>query len=171
MKFDNKRWRKSQNTCMKCGNYLPKKGDCKCQSGFTFIEVCVSMGLALIVFMALYTCIYRGFDLTKQSRENLRGTQIVVEKLESIRLYNWNQLNYSNMIPASFTDYYTPSNSNKGITYYGTVQIVPVTFTTDYNTNVRSVTVTVLWTNKISITRTMTTYVSKDGAQNYIYNN
>ena len=122
------------------------------------------------------------FAITQQSRENLRATQIMLERLEGIRLYNWNQLCYSNMIPPNFTTYYYPFATNSqslGIQYNGTVTIAPAALNppATYGDSMRMVTVVVTWTNKVSgntplvHTRRMTTYSAKNGVQNYVFDN
>src|SRR6266508_4273052 len=57
---------------------------------FAIAEVLVSVALMAIVFVSLYLGMSSGFAVTKLSRENLRATQIMLERLEGIRLYNWN---------------------------------------------------------------------------------
>jgi len=119
-----------------------------------------------------------GFALTQGSRENLRATQIMLEYMEGIRLYNWDQLTQSNWIPSTFVRYYYPladtnSGESQGIPYYGTVTIVtnPVLNPTAvYSANMASITVNVNWTNAgYPHGRTMTTYVARNGIQNYVY--
>src|SRR6266542_6587845 len=93
---------------------------------FALSEVLVSVALMAIVFVSLYAGMSSGFAVTKLSRENLRATQIMLERLEGIRLYNWNQLCYSNMIPPTFSSYFYPAITNgqsKGISYQGTIAI------------------------------------------------
>src|SRR4029434_4025566 len=89
---------------------------------------------------------------TKLSRENLRATQIMLERLEGVRLYNWNQLCYSNMIPTTFTTFYYPSVTNgqsRGITYQGTMSVgaVGLNPSATYADKMRAITVALYWTN------------------------
>jgi hypothetical protein len=54
--------------------------------------------------------------------------------------------------------------------YNGTVSITTVPFSTSYANNMRMLTLNLDWYNRsIHRTRTMTTLVSKDGLQNYVY--
>ena len=147
---------------------------------YTLVEVIVCVALIVILFVSLYGGMSTGFALTQASRENLRATQIMLEYMEGIRLYNWDQLTQSNWIPGSFTRYYYPlANTNAGeslgIPYYGTVTITtnPVMNPTAvYSANMASVTVALAWTNAaVPHSRTMTTYVARNGMQNYIYYN
>jgi len=148
---------------------------------FALAEVLVSGALMAIVFVSLYAGIWSGFAVTKISRENLRATQVILERLEGIRLYNWNQLCYSNMIPATFTTYYYPALTNasgKGITYQGTISVGAANLnpSATYDDRMRAITVTLYWTNangaaSLVHRRSMTTYSARDGVQNYVYSN
>ena len=148
---------------------------------FALSEVLVSVALMAIVFVSLYAGMASGFAVTKLSRESLRATQIMLERVEGVRLYNWNQLCYSNMIPPTFTTYYYPPITNllgKGITYQGTISIAAPDLnpSATYADRMRAITVTVFWTNangasQIVHRRSMTTYSARDGVQNYVYSN
>src|SRR5580765_4892633 len=122
---------------------------------YTLVEVVVCVALIVICFVSLYGGMSTGFALTQGSRENLRATQIMLEYMEGIRLYNWDQLTQSNWIPSTFIRYYYPlahthAGESQGLPYYGTVTVVtnPVLNPTAvYSVNMASVTVTVNWTN------------------------
>ena len=152
------------------------------ESAFTLAEALIGAMIVLILFLSLYAGISSSFLSTKMARENLRATQIMLERMEGIRLYNWNQLIYSNWIPGTFTDYYYPlagSNQSAGIPYRGEFGVSNVTFTgtaPNYAGDLRMVVVRVYWTNTIgkdsfTRTRTMRSLVGKNGLQNYIYYN
>lgn len=144
---------------------------------FTITEVLVAVVLFGILFASLYRGVTFGFATTQASRENLRATQILLNRMEGLRLFNWNQLVYSNWIPATFTDYYYPltnSGQSAGITYTGTMVVTNngLLPNTSYTNDMRAVTVTIQWTSAgVSRTRTLTTYVARNGLQNYIFNN
>ena len=144
----------------------------------TLAEVTVGVAVLAVMLVSLYGGMAGGFAVTQLSRENLRGTQIMLERLEGIRLFNWNQLNYSNaMIATTFANSYYPLASNgqsKGITYSGKLIVTNVNFSPapSYADLMRQVIVTITWTNSnVKRTRTMSTYVSKNGIQNYVYSN
>jgi len=96
-----------------------------------------------------------------------------VEKLETIRLYSWTQINTAGFVPATFTDVYAPqeTNGNQGLTYYGTLTITNFAPSTSYRTNMRQLSVTLTWTNRDGLphTRSLNTLIARDGSQNYIY--
>jgi len=145
--------------------------------GSTLAEVSVSVAIVGVMFTSLYACMTAGFAYTLLARENLRGTQIMLERMEGIRLFNWNQLVYSNLVPATFTAYYYPlatTNQSEGTAYYGTMTIGAPSLSPNasYVDSLRLVTVTVNWTNNgVNRTRTMSTMVGKNGIQNYVYYN
>ena len=144
---------------------------------FSLVEVMVGIALIGIVFVALYAGMSSGFAVTQLARENLRATQILMERMEGIRLYNWDQIVYSNMIPNQFTNYYYPlaaSNQSKGVPYHGQMFIwEPGLYpSATYTTNMRAVVAMVTWTNNnVPRWRWIWTYVSKHGVQNYVYYN
>ena len=149
------------------------------QFAYTLAEVVICVALIVVLFVSLYGGMSTGFALTQSSRENLRATQIMLEYMEGIRLYNWNQLVYSNWgVPGAFTNWYYPltnfAGESRGIAYYGTVTITtnPVMSpTAAYAPNMCAVVVSVNWTNNAgnASARSMTTYVARNGMQNYVF--
>ena len=145
---------------------------------FTLTEVMVATAVMVIIFLALFSGIAYGLTEVQLSRENLRATQILLERMEGIRLYTFDQLVSSNMFPASFTAAYYPlavtNQSSQGIVYYGQFAISDSQTGTDYNSNLRAVTVSVSWTNthwskQIPHSRQMQTLVGRYGIQNYTF--
>jgi uncharacterized protein (TIGR02598 family) len=151
-----------------CGQLNRETGT---ESGFTIVEVVLAMAIAGVMFVALYSGLMGGFMLMRMARENTRATQILLEKMETIRLYTWDQINDSNFVASTFTTpYYPVSSTNQGIVYYGTLTVNPSTQGTSYDDDMRRVTVTLDWnTGTIPRTRSISTYVSRYGLQNYIY--
>lgn len=150
---------------------------------FSMIEVLIGVVVMGIMMISLYAGMSSGFALTRSARENLRATQIMIERMEGLRLYTFNQLVYSNMVPTSFTTSYYPfaaSGQSTGITYKATMTITNASLnpTATYGDRMRAIVVTVYWTNyygnpmtnKLVRSRTMTTYAARDGIQNYVYN-
>ena len=56
---------------------------------FSMIEILVAMVVLGIMFVSLYSGFSSGFAVVQLARENLRATQILQEKMETIRLYTW----------------------------------------------------------------------------------
>ena len=156
---------------MKLSPFFPRKGSAS--TGFSLIEVLVAMAIVGILFVSLYAGFLSGFQVIHLSRENLRATQILLEKMETIRLYTWDQVNSNGFIPKTFTAYYYPGETNaSGLRYSGSVTItnMPPDSQITYGANMRQVTVAITWTNSnIRRVREMTTFISRYGLQNYIY--
>ncbi len=138
---------------------------------FTIVEVVFGMAIAGVMFVALYNGLLGGFALMRMARENTRATQILLEKMETIRLYTWEEINDTNFIVPTFTTpYYPIATTNAGIIYHGTVTVDPAPLSASYADDVRQVTVTLNWqTGQLQRSRTISTYVSRYGLQNYIY--
>lgn len=139
---------------------------------FTLVDSIIAMAVAAIMFGALYAGLAFGFNTIKFARENTRATQIMVEKMETIRLYTWSQINSNGFIPTTlFTvPYYSMGTTNSSLVYTGHLVIGPSGLATSYSNDMKKVTVTLRWTTgKTPRTRTMTTYVSRNGMYAYVW--
>jgi Tfp pilus assembly protein PilV len=150
------------------------------QAAFTLAEVVIAVGILGISFISLYAGMSAGFAMTRTSRENLRATQIMVEKMEGIRLFNWNQVTTGNMVPTKFSTRYYPKVGNgqaAGISYTGSITVTNLASMNfyparTYDSNLRVVTVELKWmSGDVPRTRSMSTLISKDGMQNYVFYN
>ena len=140
-------------------------------AGFSMIEVTIGMGVIGTTCAALLTGITTGFFTMRMARENLRATQIILEKVETIRLYSWDQINTLGFIPATFTEVYDPTRTNStGLLYTGTMTIAAAPITNSYSADMRMLTVNLSWTTgNIPRTRQFSTFISRNGLQNYVY--
>jgi hypothetical protein len=68
----------------------------------------VGIALVGIVFISLYAGISSGVAVIQLARENLRATQIIVERMETVRLCSWEQITSETNLPTSFVEYYYP---------------------------------------------------------------
>jgi type II secretory pathway pseudopilin PulG len=142
------------------------------QAAFGLTESLIGVAIIGVVFTALYTGMTLGFQSVRNARENLRATQILLEKFESLRLYNWEQITTNNYIPREFTNHYVLNPTTAGTVFTGRVSIDPVPLTEAYRDDMRSVTVSVEWTSgNTRRARSFTSYVAKYGLQHYIYAN
>src|SRR5678815_1615413 len=87
-------------------------------TGFTLIEVLVGLAVIGFVFLSLYAALASGISVTQMTRENLRATQVLLEKAETFRIFSWDQVIDPSM-DKDFSDYYSPSApiGAKGTTY------------------------------------------------------
>ena len=143
----------------------------KKSAAFSLLEVVFGMAIIGTVVGAMVSGITNGTFTMRMARENLRATQILQEKMETIRLYRWDQINASGFIPTNFTDTFYPLNqTNHGLVYTGILAVVSAPMTESYSNSLRQVTVTVNWSSGgVRRQRQMTTLVAQYGLQNYIY--
>jgi hypothetical protein len=137
------------------------------------VEVVIAVAILGIMGAGIFGSFRYGCCVLQLARENQRATQVILEKMETIRLYNWYQVNSNGFIPGTFTDDYDPQAAvgGRGVTYTGTVVITNCPISTSYATNMRQLTLTLRWTTQgnIAHTRELSTYIAKDGIQNYVY--
>jgi len=140
-------------------------------AAFSIVEATIGMGVAGTITMALFSGFTTGFFTIRMARENLRATQIMLEKTETIRLYSWDQINTPGFIPETFTASYDPQDErSQGLTYQGTLRISPAPITTSYSSEMRQVTVRLNWkTGGVNRSREFKSFISRDGLQTYIY--
>jgi type II secretory pathway pseudopilin PulG len=141
------------------------------ESASTLAEVLAAVTVLAICAAGLMGALANGFRTVQFARENQRATQILMEETEMIRLYTWDQVNKPGFIPTSFIAAYDPQSANGGgLNYTGAVAITSAPFSASYATNIKQLTLTLNWSSKkVARTRTVTTLVSKDGLQNYVY--
>ena len=141
---------------------------------FTLMEVLVATAIIGVQFVTLYLGMTQGFGIVQVSRENLRATQILQEKMETIRLYTWDQITNNGFIPPTFgASFYPAGQTNQGVNYQGTITIsdVPSPLSNaSYASDLKLVVVQVNWTSgNVQRKRDMRTLVSHYGLHNYIY--
>jgi hypothetical protein len=144
-------------------------------AAFSMMEVTVGLGIVGTTMAALFSGFAAGFFTIRMARENLRATQIMLEKVETIRLYSWTQVTNQGFIPTLFTNKYDPvgQTGDGGLLYTGSLEISPVDPTelkASYGNNMRLVTVRVNWkTGSLNRTREFRSYISRFGLQDYVY--
>ena len=139
--------------------------------GFSLVEVVIAMAVAGVSVIALLSAISSGMLTMKMARENVRATQIMLEKTETLRLYSWDQLTATNFLLTSFSEKYDPTDTNlSALSYTGTVTKTNVPMTTAYSDEMKQITISLTWTTgRINRSRSFTTFVARNGLQNYIY--
>ncbi|MDD5139576.1 MAG: hypothetical protein PHY43_04850 [Verrucomicrobiales bacterium] len=150
---------------------------------FSLVELMIAACIMAIVFASLFAGISTTFSLMDVTRENLRGTQIMVSRLEGLRLCAWSngQLFNTNVVPPNYTESFYPlglnSSTNVGTIYTGTL-IVTTNFALNppatYSNKLAKVTIAIAWVSSHGSAtnvhqRSMITYVAQYGMQNYTY--
>jgi type II secretory pathway pseudopilin PulG len=143
--------------------------------GFSLVEAVVGMALLGLVCMALFSGLFNSTFSVHLARENLRATQLMAEKLDTIRLYGWKQLTNETYIKESFNlplhppDPLSPPQTNSAV-YEGAIYIESAPITEVYGKDLRLVTVELKWkTGELERHRSMSTLVSRYGTYKYIY--
>jgi hypothetical protein len=143
------------------------------QAAFSTAEALVAVLVCGLVFVSLYSGLSSGFAFIQLARENLRATQIMEQKMETLRLYAWDQVNQSGFIPPTFTESFYPvgsTQSSAGLTYTGSVTVASSGLSETYAADLRLVTVNLSWSSgHVVRQRQMTTFVAKNGLQPYVY--
>src|SRR5215472_12783449 len=159
------------------------QGKRRSQQAYTLAEIVVTAFAFGIMAISLFSGFSSGYAVIQLQRENLRATQIMVQKMETLRLMNWSQVtDTNNYLENSFSDWFNPSATNsgtgRGAYYFGVITTdAPAGVPADYRGNMRAVTVNLYWTNypiwpqtnKIVRSRSMQTFVARSGMQSYVY--
>jgi type II secretory pathway pseudopilin PulG len=143
------------------------------KEGTTLVDVIMAVAIIAIMASGIVGALSYGFFTMSNVRENQRATQIMLETLETIRLYNWSQVNSNGFIPPTFSAVYDPQSSagQQGLTYYGTIaKTNGLNVGASINTNMVQLDISLRWTNRnIPHFRTVRTFIAKDGIQNYVF--
>ena len=153
---------------------IPNSHTCYKARGMTLVEVLIAVVAVGILITTLYVAFTQGFAVIQVARENLRATQILQEKMETMRVYNWDQITTPGFIPSGFTEpfYAVGTNDNGGFNYQGQV-VISEPFplgSVSYKDDLRWVIVQVQWTSGSTVRqREMRTLVSQYGLHTYVY--
>jgi type II secretory pathway pseudopilin PulG len=156
---------------MNLGKIISSRNN-RARSAFSLVEATVSMGVLGTVVVALFSGFTTGFFTMQLARENLRATQILLEKMETIRLYSWDQINTPGFIPTTFNAPYDPQaqQGSRGLTYAGTMIITNAPIGSSYAGDMKLIKVSLQWkTGNLSRTREFSSLISRYGMQDYIY--
>jgi len=124
----------------------------------------------------LFTGLANSFSTVQATRENLRATQILVQRMETLRLASYKTLQDPAAYPTNYTEYYCPSGPAGG---KGTAYSIQYNWTNglsslppSYRSNMMLVTITASWNSgNVQRTRSMQTYVARYGIQRYVSEN
>ena len=146
---------------------------------YTLLEVVFAVTVLAVLSLGLFGAFSSGLISAQSSREDTRAAQILMQKMEAVRLLTWSQGTNTAIACTNFTDYYDPTGTSNtmGAIYQGfyTPSAAPSSIPADYRDSLRLVTVNVYWTNytgnatpKVQ-SRQMQTYVARFGMQNYVF--
>lgn len=140
-------------------------------AAFTLLEVLLAALVTVLMVVNLYAGFIHGFQVIRITRENRQAVQVLQDKLETARLYSWEQIT-NGFIPASFTGVLSTGSEEwqGGIPYTGSLSIVDAPTTAAYSNELKLLVFEVNWTSGAHPRQErMCTLVSKYGLHNYIY--
>ena len=170
-------WQADGNDMRINQTWASESGHLQQRSAYTLVEVICSVLIAAIAAAVLFVGFDNGFAILRTTREDMRATQILMQKTEAVRLMTWKELA---QCPQSFQEYYYPagaSTTNPGTLYTGTLFTTGVATnipsSVAYQSNLHLITITIYWTNNIGLrsvphSRQMQTLSALGGMQNYI---
>jgi Tfp pilus assembly protein PilV len=143
--------------------------------GFTLVETVVATFAGATMMAALYVCFVGGFAIVKATREDLRATQISLERMEAIRLAPYANLKDPTKFPATTTVYFDEKGKAVGkggvpytVTFKAEALPAPKPQST-YFVNMMQITVGVSWkSGNVQRSRTFQTYAARSGIQSYV---
>ena len=159
---------------MKIKILQPKTRSRKASFGFTLVETLMAVLIGATMLATHYLSFAAGFAIVKVTREDVRASQIILRRMEAIRLSSFSQLTDPAKYPASATEYYSEkdqANGHGGVAYTVTFQATPgpAILPPSYRTNVLDVIVGVSWVSgNAQPSRSMRTYVARNGIQTYV---
>src|SRR6185295_10309211 len=88
-------------------------------SGFTLAETVIATLAVGVMLLALYASFTFGFAMMRVTREDLRATQIIIQKMEAIRLLPYDLVANPATYPTNTTAYFDESTTttNHGAVY------------------------------------------------------
>lgn len=142
--------------------------------GFALVEIVTGMLILGVVLVALYAALASAFTTVNLERDNLRATQIMIEKMEVVRMFNWEEIRDSALWPKYFTAYADPAGvtnaAGRGAVFNGRIQLTAGPSDVAYGDDMRAVLIEITWkTGNLQRSRQFQSYVAKNGLQNYSY--
>ena len=144
------------------------------RQAFSLVEIILCVGLVAMSVLALYSVLGQGTSIAKKVREDERATQVMVELMDGIRLYSWDQITDKDFWPKKFTLHYDPVGATNGaggvFEYKCTMNVKKGPNDVDYEDTLKTVTLEIEWTfGGAKRSREFTTFVGKDGLQSYVF--
>src|SRR5258706_12798821 len=144
--------------------------------GFTLVEAMIASMIAAIMVLALYGSFASGYSMVKITREDLRATQILLQRMERVRLCTFAQVTDPSINPPTTLENYDANGVQTGtpgaiytVSYTASVPTSADLPGVSYQLGMLKVTATATWTSgNGKRSRTMQTYVARDGIQSYV---
>ena len=144
--------------------------------GFTLIEALFSFGIIGVLVIGLYSALTSGFSGVQDEREDARATQILIEKMDQLRVVSWDDI-VEDKIPGKFLEHFDPTRApgtyekDDPLVYEGKVKVKKGPNDVSYEDYLKTITIELKWTSFAGRERKreLTTYYARYGLQNYVY--
>lgn len=148
------------------------------------MEALIAMMVLGMTVTAVYSALMTGLRTVRLTREQQRASQILLDTVEMIRLYSWEQLTDTpGFVPASFvvkdsgpvSESTTPTTGKgavirTGVTYYGQITLSDPKLGMNYDSRLMQVKVDLVWRSEgMERRRELTTLVAFGGLYSFIY--
>jgi prepilin-type N-terminal cleavage/methylation domain-containing protein len=135
----------------------------KRRGGFTLIEVMAAVSIIVLVFFSCFQALIIGFRIIEDARFSTLASQVLQSEMENLRLKNWVQLG---ALPASGTFDIESSMVTATFGKFTCSRTIA-----DAGTDLKQVTLVLTWdsTDGHPHSRRYTTYIAKDGLNDYYY--
>jgi len=151
--------------------------------GFSLIEAMVAMMIFGVTVLAVYGGVSLGLTTIRHTREQQKAMQIMVDALEMIRLYSWEELSTPGFVPKQFTvkdngsvaksttlGAGAPSTGGTGVNYHGKISISDPSFLTNYDSRLKEVEVELVWqSGGMERKRQLKTLITFGGLYAYLF--
>jgi hypothetical protein len=127
------------------------------------MESIIGMGICGVIVLAVYGSLTWAFGMLRMSQENLRVTQVLIEKIEICRLYTWEQISDPSFFPKNFT-------AGDNGEFKGRMSIRKGPNDVTYQDDMKTVSIEISWkSGHTRRNREFVTYVTRNGLQSYLY--
>ena len=149
----------------------------RAKAGTSFLDTLMGTAIFGTMFVSVCTGVGAGLKSTEVSRQNARAAQILIGKLECLRVLNWPDLSAPGALATTFTAPYEMDGataktlgmnvSSTNAFFQGKLSLKPSTTGESYSTNVLQVTAEVTWSfASRNFSRSVETLISAHGIQN-----
>jgi prepilin-type N-terminal cleavage/methylation domain-containing protein len=131
--------------------------------GFTLVEVVVASLVLGLVFVSSITTLTYGYKLLENARFNTLASQVIQSEIETLRLRNWSQIS---ALPAKAAIAISSDMSTAAFNKFSGWRVV-----SSSRPDTKLIVVGVQWTATSGQvhSRRYTTYMTKDGLNDYYY--
>ncbi|MEZ5275284.1 MAG: type II secretion system protein [Opitutaceae bacterium] len=142
---------------------MPHRSRLNTKEGFTLVEVLVASVVLGMVFLSSIGAMTVGYRLLENARFNTLAAQIIQSEIETLRLMNWAQIS---ALPSNEAITIDSDLNNASLNRFTGNRIL-----TSLRANTKAIIVNVQWTATSGQvhSRRYTTYMGKDGLNDYYY--